>query len=228
MELAFDTETTGKWDFKAPYTAAHQPRLIQLGAVLRDEKGRTVASCSMIANPKGWTNAADAFIASEAMAVHGITQGEAEARGFRPGAVLRVFQHMLSKATIVVGHNIDFDLRIMENAFHCEGYAVPGVDGADPWPPIYCTMKQATNIVQVPGGRDGGWKWPKLSEAYRFFTLRELSGAHDALVDVYAAMQVRKGILRWSEWSDEQRAEHRERVAAMARARAAQQELGVG
>ena len=37
MILFFDTETTGKADFKSSPDAAHQPRLVQFAALLMDE-----------------------------------------------------------------------------------------------------------------------------------------------------------------------------------------------
>lgn len=43
MYLLFDSETTGKADFKAPFSAPHQPKLVQLGAMLCTSDGGKMA-----------------------------------------------------------------------------------------------------------------------------------------------------------------------------------------
>ena len=55
--------------------------------------------------------------------------------------------------------------------------------------PRFCTMKSTTDICRIPSPR-GGYKWPKLGEAYKHFFGEELQGAHDAMNDVRAAMRI--------------------------------------
>jgi hypothetical protein len=49
----------------------------------------------------------------------------------------------------------------------------------------FCTMEKSTNLVKLPG-KYGKYKWPKLVELYKFLFNEELTGAHDALVDILA------------------------------------------
>ena len=53
---------------------------------------------------------------------------------------------------------------------------------------FFCTMRAMTNVVKIPSPR--GYKWPKLSEAYRFLFNRDLEGAHDAMADVRACAEI--------------------------------------
>ena len=50
---------------------------------------------------------------------------------------------------------------------------------------LFCTMKSSTNLCRLPG-RYGNFKWPKLTELYKFLFNEEMEGAHDAMVDVRA------------------------------------------
>lgn len=54
MKLFFDTETTGMADFKAEPHAAHQPRLVQLAALLTDDAGEEVTHFSVVIKPEGF------------------------------------------------------------------------------------------------------------------------------------------------------------------------------
>ena len=67
MKCFFDSETNGKADFKAPPEAPHQPRLVQLAAILTTDDCEEVSTINLLVRPDGWT------IGPEAEAVHGIS-----------------------------------------------------------------------------------------------------------------------------------------------------------
>lgn len=78
MTLLFcDTETTGKADFRAEPDAAHQPRIVQLAALLLTENGEELASLSLIIKPIGFQ------IPEEASKIHGITTENAMKNGVK-------------------------------------------------------------------------------------------------------------------------------------------------
>lgn len=198
--LFFDTETTGLWEFNKPDTDPAQPYLVQLAVQLRNESERNVCSFSLIANPTKWTTG-KVVIPANAAAVHGITQDVAEAFGHIPTNVLRAFDNALRAADLIVAHNIDYDMRVIEAAYHRSGWDKPV------WPATFCTMKQSADIVQIGQGAYGSWKWPKLNEAYAFFTGKQLGDkAHDAMWDVYGCAKVYRGIQRWAEANDDEKA----------------------
>ncbi|MBW3637026.1 MAG: 3'-5' exonuclease, partial [Armatimonadetes bacterium] len=85
MLLFFDTETTGKADFKAPFSAPHQPKLVQLGAMLCAEDGGKVAQLEFLVRPDGWE------IPDEAANVHGFTTDHCLQYGFALKTVLNIF-----------------------------------------------------------------------------------------------------------------------------------------
>ncbi|MFO0687376.1 MAG: hypothetical protein U0900_01565 [Myxococcota bacterium] len=58
---------------------------------------------------------------------------------------------------------------------------------------LVCTKEASTGRAEAPGKY--GYKWPTLAEAYRHFTGLELEGAHDALVDTEACLQVFRALV---------------------------------
>jgi DNA polymerase-3 subunit epsilon len=103
MILVFDTETTGKADFRASAAAAHQPRLVQIAALLVNDNFRVVHSFSAIVYPTDWE------IPEGAAAVHGITTETARRYGMEVGKVLAHFEDLLRFTTRRVAHNVEFD-----------------------------------------------------------------------------------------------------------------------
>lgn len=182
MILVFDTETTGKADMASPVSVAHQPRIVQLAAVLYTDSGREVSSMNCIIKPDGWT------IPKEASDIHGITDEMAEKEGIDITLALAIFDSLFSwEKTTIVGHNVAFDIFMYDIELH---RLMKDMLVFCPLPtPAFCTMKATTNLCRLPG-MYGKHKWPKLSEAYKFLFNEELVGAHDALVDVRAVARI--------------------------------------
>lgn len=182
MILVFDTETSGKADFRAPPSAAHQPHIVQLGAQLLDDKFRVMGEINFIVKP-------GCKIPKEASAIHGITDDIAAAYGVELTDALQSFAIFALRAKVFVAHNFDFDSLILSAAWHRANG-----DG-DAWldnnAVKYCTMNAMTPICNLPGNY--GPKWPKLQEAYRHCFKTEFDGAHDAMADVRACAK----IYRW-------------------------------
>jgi DNA polymerase-3 subunit epsilon len=188
--LIFDTETTGKADFKADPIAPQQPKLVQLGALLVDlSTGRELGSCDLIVYPSSWE------IPQEVALIHGVTQQMAEEVGLDLDHVINVFNGMVAPADIIVCHNTAFDTIIMRRAQAMVDLALKRNDIVDPFEgkPIICTMKAATPVVQKRSKRplhNEDYKWPKLVECMKFFFDEELEGAHNAIVDCRATARV--------------------------------------
>lgn len=173
--LFFDTETTGKADFNANPTADHQPRLVQLAALLVSETGIELASVNLIIRP------VDFEIPKEASDIHGITTETAKECGVPLLHALSVFSGFCKVAGLYVAHNIQFDHLIMSG--ECSRMIVEL-----PMRTTFCTMKEMTPICKIKGPY--GPKWPKLQEAHRHAFGREFEGAHDAMADVRACKDV--------------------------------------
>lgn len=175
MILFFDCETTGKADFKAPCDAEHQPKIVQLAAILCDEKGKDVSSLSFIVKPTGFQ------IPPEASSIHGITTELALARGVPRIHALLAFASLAKAAKLYCAHNSDFDTFVIKGECARMCIEFPNRE-------TFCTMKSMTDVCKIPGPY--GNKWPRLQEAYRHAFEKEFSGAHDALADVRACKDI--------------------------------------
>lgn len=174
MILFFDTETTGlvkNWD--NPHDEKN-PNLVQLGMLLCSTEGRIVRSYSSIVKPNNYT------IPSEVAAIHGITTDFALKVGIELEQVKAAFLSFIKDAHLVVAHNLKFDKIIVQKAFKTDVFT----DKQQ-----ICTMLGSTPICKLPS-KNGGFKWPKLKEAYKYFFNEELKDAHDAITDTNACKRV--------------------------------------
>ena len=172
--LFFDTETTGKIDWKAPNGAKHQPRIVQLGAILCLGPTEPVARIEAIVKPDGWA------IPDDAAAIHGITTEIAMEKGFPIADVLHLFHTLCVMSDELVAYNADFDMRML--AIEADRTMV-----LEPWRklPVVDPMHICTSICQLPG-QYGDYKWPKLAEAFEKVVGRPWVQNHTALDDVRA------------------------------------------
>lgn len=185
--LYFDTETCDYSEDDAPSLPC------ELAFVLADEE-RTYASIGVIIDQTHWVGIRGANpIAERVWRKHGVTPERASAYGVAPDVILNIFRLYSDLADVVVAHNISFDVNVMNHAFRTQ--QLPPVS----WPRQYCTMRESAAILKLPAFgrfRINGYKAPRLGEAYKHFTTRELQNAHNALNDVFACKLVHKGILR--------------------------------
>ena len=190
VTLFFDTETTGKWDFKAKkkYKDDNQPKLVQIAAILLDDNLVELSSVNLIVHPTKW------IIPEEAANIHGISQEKALKFGVSLSTVIDTFLQMVEVSDKVVAHNSEYDVNIIRHACH-----TLGEEDSDPFAgkQVWCTMKAAVPVVKVLHANprhDKDYKYPKLEECVRYFFDREISGAHDALVDVRECIAVYKAL----------------------------------
>lgn len=174
--LFFDTETSGRFNFKQPFNHPSQPRCVQLGALLATSPTQTIAEANFIIYPNNFN------IPKEAAAVHGIDTEHANQYGFDSKHTMTTLYHMMLKADIIIAHNIKFDNAIINNEFYIHGLPMPDKR-------LYCTMLAATAVCKLPG-RGGSYKWPTLQEAHLHFFGESFDGAHDAMADVKACARV--------------------------------------
>jgi DNA polymerase-3 subunit epsilon len=190
IALAFDTETSGMVNFRAKSNLGKQPHVIQLAAILVDTDDWSIRSkfCTLVKLPTG------VQIEDGAKAAHGISEEECERYGVDPKAAFWMFNQFAANCQLLVAHNIDFDSIIM-NALH---HRVTAETQKDYYNYIgirrrVCTMKTATDVMKIPGNY--GFKWPKLQEAYEYFTGKPGGGWHDALADTEACVEVFKSLV---------------------------------
>lgn len=176
--MFFDTETTGKYDFKAPHDAPQQPHLVQIAMILDDLEGNTIEEYETI------IRLGNVNIPISAQEIHGISTAIANAHGIDVKIALNKFDEFWQASNRIVAHNIEFDKKVMRTAYHRAG-----MEGLFGMTPTYCTMKHSTDLLKLPGRY--GYKWPKLDEAYRVLVdIEGFEGAHNALNDVRACRSV--------------------------------------
>lgn len=189
MILIYDTETTGLPPRNA--TLGQQPRLVQLGAAIFDSFGNEKASIDLLIQPDG-----EYEVPEPAAAVHGITTGMAQSFGVPRRTVLTLFHRMRERASVVVGHNIEYDENIMLGEFHranfLDVYKKVCVDQL-----VQCTALLSEPVIKIPPtermirwGHADKFKKPNLQEAHRHFLGVGFEGAHSALVDVRACARI--------------------------------------
>ena len=185
MPLFFDTETTGFPQDKLPLDDPAQPYIVQLAAVLDDENGNIKNSMNVIINadcgpvPEGAYN------------VHKISEEIYKKFGIDCLVALAAFNSLVQCTDVIVAHNIAFDLKLLKTAYARIG-KLEAFTSKVQSKPQFCTMLATTDVVKIPSPRGrGGYKWPKLDEAYRVLVDPSgFAGAHDAYEDVKACREV--------------------------------------
>lgn len=190
MYLFLDTETTGlPLDWKAPVGQLDNwPRIVEIGWILTDKDGQEIESETIILKPDGFK------IPADASAIHGITNEIANEKGQDRVDVLKKFSDLLSKATVLVAHNIDFDKKVVHAEFMRYNIKsnIHKIDKL-------CTKELTTDYCKLPGRY--GYKWPTLEELYEKVFSTSLTASHSALGDVKACKDcffelVNRGVIK--------------------------------
>ena len=184
MYLIFDTETSGLPNKFLPPNDANQARVVQLAAVMLDSTYKEVASLNCLIRPEGFN------ISKEAENIHGISKVKAMQFGVSSVSAIKLFVEFAKGAHKIIAHNIKFDKTLLDIEFSNHNITFAWMESK-----MFCTMLSTTNICKLPKKVNGGFKWPKLSEAYRHFFNEELVNGHDALTDVRATARIFKHLV---------------------------------
>ena len=177
MFIIFDTETTGlPQNYDAPVSDTDNwPRMVQIAWEIHNTKGELLSAADYIIKPDGYT------IPFSAEKVHGISTERALAEGHDLKYVLTRFAEALEKSSYIIGHNIDFDLKIVGAEYHRTGMESKIMQLRS-----ICTKESTTEFCAIPGGKGGKYKWPTLSELYKKLFNEDFEEAHNASADVAA------------------------------------------
>lgn len=179
--LFWDTETSGKADFKKAAEDPAQPHLVQLAAMLATRE-HILAQINFIVRPDGWE------IMPEVSAIHGIDQAMALKYGVPRRVALANFNQLCRLSGRLVAHNIDFDKLIMLSSFFREEQTHHMADLQH-----ICTMHAATPILKLPSAwkrAKDPYKWPTLTEVHKHYFGVGFDGAHNAMRDVEALAKI--------------------------------------
>jgi len=196
MYLIFDTETTGlPKDFNAPITDGDNwPRVVQIAWQLHDDMGKLVEQKDFLVKPEGFN------IPFGSEQIHGISTDLATQEGADLTEVLQAFNEVLQKADFIVGHNVRFDQNIMAAEFYRKG-----IDNTLTEISMLDTATEKTaNLCQLPGGRGGRYKLPKLGELYHHIFHTDFKEAHNATADVEATARIFLELIRTGLFTEEE------------------------
>lgn len=177
------------------------PRVLQIGALLTDNQGKTMGELNVLLLPEGFEN-----IPVDASNVHGFTTEIIRQCGIDRVAALSAFFSMAERADTLVAHNAEYDMDLMQ--IEIDYYKnMHNLQEAIGWQEVlsdskvFCTMLNSRDTLQLPlsaaqasffadKGIDQKYKNPRLIEAYQHFFKQDFEGAHDAMADVRACRDV--------------------------------------
>lgn len=143
--IFFDIETTGL--ISDPLDYSNYPRLIQIALIVEDSHG--LRRYNLLAFP-------DDFIVTEEIEnLTGITESELSENGVEIEKILNTINYLYDNDTLLIGHNIEFDLSILDAEFYRLGMRNKFRDLES-----ICTMK---TISQIDNS-----KYKSLSSLYEF------------------------------------------------------------
>jgi len=168
--LFFDTETTG---------VSRDSYLVQVAWFLTYADGEIISQNEFIIKPDGYE------IPYRVSLIHGITTSKAHEAGKALDLVLEAFTEDADKAEHIVGHNISFDLAIMQTAYNNASMEFP-LNGKTK----FDTMTASTQWCQLTkASGEAGYKRPKLSELHYKLFGEYFDNAHSACADTEATMK---------------------------------------
>ena len=184
--LFFDTETSDFIKKALPADDPDQAWTVQIGALLTDLEGNEIDRLNVI------IKANDRKMNHYAEEVHGISIERTEEEGIDEKDAAEQFGLLLRQASLVVGHNFDFDWKyaqhLLERNMDTLSDEARSAFYLDL--PNQCTMRDKAVVkfckLKNKAGRP---KWPKLIELYEILFEEPFDGAHDAFADIVATKE---------------------------------------
>ena len=192
--LVFDTETTGLPERNALITDHNKwPHVMQLSYIYFDiSQNRILNKVDVLIKIPD-----NVEISEKSIEIHGISREQSIASGIDIKEALREFNVYLKSADVIVGHNIEFDKKLLmvefgrNKIFH--NFYVNRVKKAE-----YCTMKNSIDLCKLtyPPKIDSmdankaiRYKYPKLVELYIYLFNYTPNNLHDAMIDVLICLR---------------------------------------
>jgi DNA polymerase III epsilon subunit-like protein len=163
--LCFDTETTNL--IKKDISDVH---VLQLAWILYDTETNTREENDFVFKVP---------VQIKNSSIHGITT-EISENGYDIGEIIGIFLEDLHKCDLLVGHNLNFDINIVEIELNRLGFE----DEIDQMydKRYFDTMREGKKYLKVK-------KFPKLQELYTTLFNKNFKNAHNALYDVKATLR---------------------------------------
>jgi DNA polymerase III epsilon subunit-like protein len=96
-------------------------------------------------------------------------------------------QHFFSNINIFIGHNIEFDLKMIPSLRNLNFTDIIRID----------TMKLNTDIVRSSVLKSGSYKWPTLEETAKYYGIKSNEGLyHDSINDTKTVIEIFKAMIK--------------------------------
>ncbi len=192
MFLLFDVSTNGKpKNWKAHFTDTFSwPKLTHLSWLLYDKKGELTEEGDYLISPTGFeldpTSLKRAGLDEEMLANEGVPVRSA----------LEHFNKALAEAMYVFAFNLQYN----ENVVLAEFYRA-NIDQKLTAAERFCLMRESTYFCKIKG-RDGGYKWPSLTELHSKLFNTSYEGVGNAKKDLMAISRCFNKLLNLGQLDD--------------------------
>tara|TARA_A100001011_G_C14146463_1_gene772087 strand:+ start:433 stop:1083 length:651 start_codon:yes stop_codon:yes gene_type:complete len=187
--LIFDTETSGLPEERngSILSTEKWPYVLQLSYILYDTSNNELIEYSdkLVKIPYF------VYISPESENIHKITREKCYKEGVEIEKLLHDFNRVLTKTDLIIGHNIEFDKKVLmvefvrnkiPHKFFINNIQVP----------YFCTMQKGKALCNLTFKTYDGRiipKSPKLIELYRHFFNDEPNGLHNSLIDTIVCLR---------------------------------------
>jgi DNA polymerase III subunit epsilon len=195
FRFIFDLETTGlpkrergkRLDYKK-LLSFKECRIVSISWILMYDTGIEDIEKNIILEKKLFYVKPDNFtISKKSIEIHKLTPDFLDENGVPIDVVINELINKFNEYNIIemISHNTDFDMSVLKSELFRYNHLefLDKINKIN----IYCTMLNSQKKMNVS-------KWPKLSEAYKFFYNKEITNAHQAEFDTLYCYQIYKAL----------------------------------
>jgi DNA polymerase III alpha subunit (gram-positive type) len=181
--LVFDTETTGLFEKNQEINSNNYidlPHCLELAwIVYNTDTGEQYEYDFVFTCPRG--------IPLEISNINHLDDNICN-NGYNMAEVIDIFLDDVKRCDLICGHNLNYDLNMIE----LELFRLNRESDTDMLfiKPCFDTMHRSKNILKMPTKIKFNYKYPSLSETYKFFFGEMFKNAHSAICDVQATLQI--------------------------------------
>jgi DNA polymerase III epsilon subunit-like protein len=171
--IVIDTETNGLPDnYNDTFPYLSYPNPVQVSWSIFDEFNNLVEFRDYIIKQK-------IPISKESILIHGINDDIARKKGVKISDVFEELCDSLEYCDEIVGHNLEFDVKVLEKAYWISEHEQQDTIGFITKLNLnhFCTMKESVKYFNFH-------KYPKLSELYNFIFKEKTVGLHNSARDI--------------------------------------------
>ncbi len=192
MFLLFDVSTNGRpKNWKAHFTDTFSwPKLLHITWLLYDKAGNLTEEGDYRINPLSME------LDPTALKLAGLTEDTLKTDGTSIKIVLEEFCKAVDKSMYIFAFNLQYS----ENVILAELYR-NNMDHKFMQAERFCLMRESTYFCRIPG-RDGGFKWPTLTELHAKLFKVGYEGAGNASKDIMAISRCFNKLLNLGQLDD--------------------------